>query len=87
MELAIKEHRNGNFSQAELIYRNILLTSPDHPDALHLSGMLFHQVGDTKAAIELITKALDDELSSHKNGVLINCASVEYFRSVDTKTL
>lgn len=75
MDLAIKEHRNGNYSQAEQIYQKILLTSPDHPDALHLSGMLFHQVGDTEAAIELITKALDlnpDNAIAHCNyGVIM----------------
>ena len=61
MELAIQYHRNGKFSQAEKMYQQILLTKPDHPDALHLSGLLCHQAGNTEAAIELITKALDIE--------------------------
>ena len=35
----------------------------------------------------LITKALDDELENHKNDIIVNCASVEYFNAIDTASL
>jgi len=35
----------------------------------------------------LISKSLHDELVYHENSIIINCASVEYFKAVNTKTL
>ena len=35
----------------------------------------------------LISKSLNEELVSHEKSILINCASVEYFKAVNTKTL
>ena len=37
-------HQQGNFSEAQVIYEQILMGKPDHFDALQLLGVLFAQV-------------------------------------------
>ncbi len=44
--------------QAESIYRKILSSAPDHPDALHLLGFLSYQASYSHAAEKLISAAL-----------------------------
>jgi predicted RNA methylase len=51
-------HQSGNLQQAELLYKQILQTSPSHPDALHLLGLIAKQQGDHETAIKLINKSL-----------------------------
>jgi protein O-GlcNAc transferase len=58
IKTALEHHKAGRLRKAEDIYRNILRASPDHPDALHLLGLIAHQVGKHEAAIELIRKAI-----------------------------
>ncbi|HSO42908.1 MAG TPA: tetratricopeptide repeat protein [Rhodospirillales bacterium] len=55
---AVAAHRRGRLDLAEPIYRDILRKAPDHPDALHLLGLVAHQRGDQAAAIRLIERAL-----------------------------
>ena len=40
LQIAIQHHQAGRLSQAESLYRQILLQHPDHPDALHLLGLI-----------------------------------------------
>ena len=58
LELAIEQHGAGRLAEAEGIYRQVLGQQPDHPDALHLLGVLAHQVGRDEIAVELIRRAL-----------------------------
>ena len=55
---AVSLHQAGRLPEAEALYRQILATEPDHPDALHYLGMLAHQVGKNGIAVELISRAL-----------------------------
>ncbi|HEY0832350.1 MAG TPA: tetratricopeptide repeat-containing glycosyltransferase family protein, partial [Azospirillum sp.] len=55
---AIAQHRAGNLTEAERLYRAILADHSDHTQALHLLGVLAHQCGRHAAAAELIGKAL-----------------------------
>jgi predicted O-linked N-acetylglucosamine transferase (SPINDLY family) len=55
---AIQLHQAGRLSQAEGIYRQILLQDPNNAQALHLLGVLAHQVGKNPLAVELISKAI-----------------------------
>jgi protein O-GlcNAc transferase len=55
---ALSLHQAGRLSEAETLYRQILLTEPNHPEALHYLGVLAHQVGKNGVAEELISKAL-----------------------------
>lgn len=57
-EIALRHHNAGELQQAEIIYRQILDVQPDNPDALHLLGLVAHQVGQNDPAIELIGKAI-----------------------------
>lgn len=49
---------------AEQIYRSVLAEIPEHPDALHLLGLVFYQRGDTLKATEYVERAL--QLSGKK---------------------
>jgi predicted O-linked N-acetylglucosamine transferase (SPINDLY family) len=58
LNLALQHHQAGRLQEAEILYRQVLQTQPDHPDALHLLGLLAHHVGRHDAAVELIGKAI-----------------------------
>jgi Flp pilus assembly protein TadD/capsular polysaccharide biosynthesis protein len=55
---AMRRHRAGRFREAEALYRRILEARPDHPEALHLLGVVMHQTGRSDAAVEFIGKAI-----------------------------
>lgn len=57
IERAMALHRAGKLSEADALYRKVLDVQPDHPDALHLSGVIAHQTGKHQRAITLITRA------------------------------
>ena len=46
------------------------------------SGTYIHDFWST-----LVTEFLNKELKSHNNNIIINCASIEYFKAIDTDTL
>jgi len=58
LELALQHHQAGRLSEAERLYRQILLLEPDHPDALHLLGVIALQQQRYDAAIDLIRKVI-----------------------------
>lgn len=58
LENGVKAHRAGRLEEARAIYRRVLAAAPDHPDALHLLGLVAHQSGDHGTAAELIGKAI-----------------------------
>lgn len=55
---AQSEQRAGNQNQAEHIYRQVLVLSPSHPDALHFLGALLLQQGRVDEAIKTIASAV-----------------------------
>ncbi len=55
---AVAHYQAGRLSQAEAIYRQILQAQPKHPDALHLLGLVAHDVGRHDIANELINQAI-----------------------------
>ena len=55
---AVARHQAGQLQQAEPLYREVLARRPDHPDALHLLGVLNGQLGRLDQAIELIRRAI-----------------------------
>lgn len=63
-QFALEQHQAGHLSQAESIYRGILQTEPNHPEALHFLGVIAHQVGKSEFAVELISKAISISSSS-----------------------
>jgi tetratricopeptide (TPR) repeat protein len=58
LSLALEHHQRGSLNQAARHYQSILAGHPDHPDALHLLGVLAHQLGNHTRAVELIGRAV-----------------------------
>ena len=57
LQLAIQHHQAGRLREAEASYRKILARDPQCVDALHLLGVIAHQVGQHELAVELIGRA------------------------------
>jgi tetratricopeptide (TPR) repeat protein len=55
---ALDLHQRGLLDDASRQYQTILAGNPDHPDALHLFGVLAHQLGNHARAAELIERAI-----------------------------
>ena len=58
IDLALQHHGAGDLPKAEVIYQQILQADPNQPVALHLLGVIAHQVGKNDIAVDLITRAL-----------------------------
>ena len=56
---AVAHHQAGRLAEAEQGYRAVLSADPQHPDALHLLGVLSLQSGRADEAVALIGKALE----------------------------
>ena len=63
---AIKLHQNNRLSEAEQAYRRILQMESDHPEAMHLLGVVVHQQGHHQKALQLIHKAIQREPQNHR---------------------
>jgi predicted TPR repeat methyltransferase len=61
LTVALVLHQNEQLSPAAEIYRGILDAVPDHPDALHFSGVLAHQQGRSDDAVALIERSVEHE--------------------------
>ncbi len=58
MTVAAQHHQSGRLAAAEAGYRQVLVAEPDHPDALHLLGLVMLQSGRRNEAIGLIKRAM-----------------------------
>jgi predicted O-linked N-acetylglucosamine transferase (SPINDLY family) len=58
VQTALGHHQAGRLAEAEKLYRQVLILSPDHAGVLHLLGILAGQAGRTDASIELIGRAI-----------------------------
>ena len=58
VSLAILLQKNDQRAEAREVYRRVLETDPNHPDALHFAGVLAHQEGRSDEAVALIEKSL-----------------------------
>ena len=58
LENAIQFHQMGRLVEAQTQYRKVLQHEPKNVDALNLLGVISSQLGDHKAAIELIGQAI-----------------------------
>jgi predicted TPR repeat methyltransferase len=68
--LAIQLQKQHHLAEAEQLYAGVLDVAPEHPDALHYTGLLAHQQGRTDAAIDLIGQSLalsPDQADWHSN--------------------
>ena len=55
---ALQHHRAGRLLEAEALYRQILVVDTEHPDSLHMLGVIAQQSGQPRLAIELIRRAI-----------------------------
>jgi len=55
---AFQFHQAGDLHAAESGYRQILKQTPNHPDTLHLLGLVEHQRGNYVSALEFIQQAI-----------------------------
>lgn len=55
---ALDRHRDGQFTEAEAGYRELLSQNPRHADTLHLLGILYHQTDRHEEAAQIIAKAI-----------------------------
>lgn len=51
-------HHGGHLAKAEAAYREVLAAHPDHPDALHLLGLLASETGAHELGLELIAASI-----------------------------
>ena len=58
LRTAIHHHQSGRLAEAKAFYQSILAVDPRHADALHLLGIIAHQVGQNNIAVDLIGKAI-----------------------------
>ena len=74
LDLAVQHHAAGRLPEAERIYRRIVQVDPGQPVALHLLGVVAHQMGNSENSIELILKALaikPDYADAHSNLAIV----------------
>jgi predicted TPR repeat methyltransferase len=67
---AVTLHRAGQLDRAIPLYRRVLSVVPDHPDALHMLGVIEAQKGNPQGAVDLIRRALTiapDNALAHNN--------------------
>ncbi|HEY8748673.1 MAG TPA: tetratricopeptide repeat protein [Tepidisphaeraceae bacterium] len=71
---AIAHHQAGRVAQAEAICRQILALNPNHPDALHMLGVVLYQRGRGTEAAEVFRRAVEvnpNQLNLHVNLAMI----------------
>lgn len=59
LQLAIQHQAAGRLQPAEVLLRQILQAKPRHAVALHLLGVIAHQVGKTEQAVQLLAQAVE----------------------------
>ncbi len=95
INLAVQHYSAGDLAKAESIYQQILQSDPNHPVALHLLGVIAHQVGKNDIAVDLIGKALTaqpDYVEAYYNlGIVLKSqgklddAAAIYHKALDIK--
>lgn len=59
MQTAVRHHRAGRIQDAGRVYQAVLARDPEHADALHLLGVVAHQLGRHPQAASLIVRSID----------------------------
>ena len=76
---AIEHHQAGRFREAEALYQTILKQEPRHADALHLLGVMAHQLGRNDVAVQMIVEAI--RINPNEPGYYNNCG--EAYRALN----
>jgi predicted TPR repeat methyltransferase len=86
VSIAIPLQKNGQLVEAQELYRRVLETEPNHPQALHYSGVLAHQQGRNDEAVMLIEKSLElqpDQADCYNNLGIILQSSGKLERAIE----
>jgi tetratricopeptide (TPR) repeat protein len=86
VSIAIQLQKNEQLVEAQELYRRVLKTNPNHPQALHYSGVLAHQQGRTDEAVMLIEKSLQlqpDRADCYNNLGIILQSSGKLERAIE----
>ncbi|MBF0434826.1 MAG: tetratricopeptide repeat protein [Magnetococcales bacterium] len=78
LQRALGHHAKGQLQQAHDLYQEILGADPENPQALHLLGVVAHQMGRDDLALEMIRLALafkPDYAEAYNNLGSIQCRS------------
>ena len=59
LQRGVAAHKEGNLQDAERLYRAILQSQPNHPDANHNLGVLAVSMNKAEAALPLFKAALE----------------------------
>ena len=59
LQRAVEAHKAGKLQDAEALYRAILQTQPNHPDANHNLGVMAVSLNKTETALPLFKIALE----------------------------
>ena len=59
LQQGVAAHKEGKLQEAERLYRAILQSQPEHPDANHNLGVLAVSVNKAEAALPLFKTALE----------------------------
>ena len=70
LQTAFAYYQQEQYTSARLLCEQILLDEPDNPLALHFLGVVTHQLGETRVALALISKAIHH--SSHHANFYLN---------------
>lgn len=73
LQQALQLQRQGRLADAERLYRQVLKQKPDHPDALHLLGVLIADAGHPDKALPLLKRAT--EVSPRQSAFFYNYAN------------
>ena len=86
---AFEHQQAGRLSEAGALYRQVLGNQKDHFDALHMLGIITHQLGNSVEACELVSRALNirpDNAEAHNSLAIILSSltrSVEALKHLD----
>jgi tetratricopeptide (TPR) repeat protein len=58
LRAGVEHHRAGRLTEAEEMYRRVLLIHPRHAGAVHLLGLIAFQLGKHDVAVEYLTAAI-----------------------------
>ena len=86
VSIAILLQKNEQLVEAQELYRRVLKMAPNHPQALHYSGVLAHQQGRNDEAVTLIEKSLElqpDQADCYNNLGIILQSSGKLERAID----
>ncbi len=56
---AVQELQQGNLEQADKLFKKLITSSPDDPNALHFGGITKYQLGSYSKALNLLDRAIE----------------------------